>query len=300
MNNQQIANTQAGRHLGKAVGDYSDQYDPSLIQPVERKLNRLDYDIDDSNLPFTGLDAWNAYEVSFLTTKGLPVSGVMKIVYPCTSKYIVESKSLKLYLNSFNMTKMGDTRDEAIDAVIKAVERDLSKALETDVICSLHFEGQTEPLSIFKQFTDILYLTDYEAVEFNNFNEDPNILKPTPTTHILERRIKSDLLRSNCRVTNQPDWGDIYIYFKGKTDINLESLLKYLVSFRKENHFHEEVCEMIYKRLLTALNPDELMVCCLYTRRGGIDINPIRATHSHLIPINLSTPDIMCNKTLRQ
>jgi 7-cyano-7-deazaguanine reductase len=300
MNNQQQANNQASRHLGKAVGDYSDQYDPSLLQPVERKLNRLDYDIDDNNLPFTGIDAWNAYEVSFLTTNGLPISGVMKIVYPCTSQYIVESKSLKLYLNSFNMTKMGNTRDEAIEAVIKAVEDDLSVALKADVKCSIHFEGEATPVNIFGGYTDILYLTDYESIEFNHFNEDPSILIPVPTIHNVQRRIKSDLLRSNCRVTNQPDWGDIYIHFKGNTDLDIDSLLKYLVSFRKENHFHEEVCEMIYKRLLTVLNPDELMVCCLYTRRGGIDINPIRASHTHLIPHNLSDAGTICNKTLRQ
>jgi 7-cyano-7-deazaguanine reductase len=300
MSNQQQANNQASRHLGKAVGDYSDQYDPSLLQPVERKLNREDYNIDDNNLPFVGIDAWNAYEVSFLTSKGLPISGLMKIVYPCDSPTIVESKSLKLYLNSFNMTKMGDTRQEAINNVINAVEKDLSTALQTNVKCALHFEGEAEPVNIFGGYTDILHLSDYESMEFTHFNEDPNILKPVLSIHKVQRRIKSDLLRSNCRVTNQPDWGDIYIHFKGNTDIDVDSLLQYMVSFRKENHFHEEVCEMIYTRLHTLLNPDELMVCCLYTRRGGIDINPIRATHTHLIPDNLSNPNIICNKTLRQ
>ncbi len=283
--------------LGKKVSALN-VYHPSVLVAVPRIENRVQYNIDENCLPFVGRDVWNAYEVSFLTNKGLPITLVAKIVYNCCNKYIVESKSLKLYLNSFNMMKYGNTIEEAKEIVKRIIEIDLTKLLDTNVVVSFHEKsGGTK---IYKDFIDIKDLIDLNDIEFNNFNESPNLLKFNEIEESRFINIRTNILRSNCKVTHQPDWGTAFIYIKSKNMIDLKSLIQYIVSFRNENHFHEEVCEMIYKRLYDILKPEELMVTCIYTRRGGIDICPSRATHLHLIDSNLIDPNISVEKLLNQ
>jgi len=293
----------AGKHLGQTVGQYSDTYDPSLLVKVPRYMNRDTYDIKESDLPFVGYDIWNAYEVSTMTKKGLPVSGVLKIAYPCESQYHVESKSIKLYLNSFNMERLGHTAQDCIEKIEKTITSDLNNLLETNVSVKLHTPSKLDPYANdtwigFQNYISIDQCVDLDSIDFSAYKSDAKQLKTT--TRVKEAWYHSDLLRSNCRVTNQPDWGDIYVYMKGKCTITPKSLAKYIVSHRKVSHFHEEICEMVYKHLWDKLKPEELMVTCLYTRRGGIDINPTRASHESLLDEEFIHVQFLNQKTLRQ
>lgn len=299
-----LDNSRISKVLGQTV-TYPKYYDPSILVSEPRQNNRTHLEIDDNDLPFVGADVWNAYEVSTLTNKGLPVAGVMKIIYPCSSKYIVESKSIKLYLNSFNMSKMGDTVEQAIANVKKIVADDLGKLLETTVQVELLTDDQVvqhKPVSPNRSMYETLELIpDAEDIEFDTYVETPGLLEVFSDAEVESSKFyHTSLLKSNCRVTSQPDWGDCYIYMKSKKRVNRMSLLKYLVSFRDECHFHEEICETIYKRLLDTYEPTDLMVMCLYARRGGIDINPIRANKPQLLQRNLTHPEIPHFKTSKQ
>lgn len=291
----------AGKHLGKVGGEgYSDQYNAELLVAVPRYLNREAYGIEESNLPFVGVDAWNAYEVSAITKKGQPVAGMLKIVCPADTEFHVESKSIKLYLNSLNMTPMGQTAKECIKEIETTVAKDLTELLGGTVTCT--FFGNTyTPEFEFDGFTDLGATVHLDDIEFTAFKSDAGQLEiggelPMSVT----TKVSSNLLRSNCRVTNQPDWGDIYIHMQGHNSIKLESLAKYIVSHRTVSHFHEEICEMVFTHLQQAYQPEKLMVACLYTRRGGLDINPIRATHKDMIPGWFIDSGKRMRKTLRQ
>lgn len=264
----------ASKHLGKK-SRVSEEYDKSLLVAVLRKENRDIYSINSENLPFSGFDVWHAYEFSCLTEKGIPVTRVIKLKYGCESPFIVESKSLKLYLNSFNMTKYGKTTDECLCICKNIIEKDLSELLKTEVNVEF-LNDNSECRYIFNEYTNLTDKIDENELEIVDFSENPKLLE-VELSDFREYKIKFTSLRSNCRVTHQPDFGDVFIYYKSAKHIKESSLLKYLVSFRKEYHFHEECCEMIYKRLYDLLEvTDELAVCAMYTRRGGIDINPIR------------------------
>ena len=294
----------AGKHLG-ANSTYSENYDYDLLVRIPRNLNREAYDIDETNLPFVGYDVWNAYEVSAITKSGRPVTGMMKISYPCDSKYHVESKSIKLYLNSFNMTRLGATEEECVKSIEDTTSSDLSKLLDCEVKCKIHrtvdYGAFSENNHIpFQGFVNIETLTDLDKIKFNTYKSDASQLEVVDTKDDEITLLHSDLLRSNCRVTNQPDWGDVYICIDGDKTITPESLAKYIVSHRQVSHFHEEICEMVFKHIHDAVKPKALMVACLYTRRGGIDINPIRATHKHLFETEFVSPEFINEKTLRQ
>ena len=287
----------ASKHLGKVGGDgYSDQYNPDLLVKIPRNLNREGYGL--TGKEFTGVDVWNAYEVSAITTKGQPVAGMLKIVCPSDSENHVESKSIKLYLNSFNMTKIGDTAADCISGIEARVKRDLDQLLDTSTTVTFFAsEFETEPLSFSDEYQDIADITKLDDIDFTAFKSDADQLE---TGEGGELKVRSNLLRSNCRVTNQPDWGDVFIYIKGEEVPSAESLAKYIVSHRTVSHFHEEICEMVFAHLTERFKPEQLMVACLYTRRGGIDINPIRATHQMLIPEFFTNPNYTIRKTLRQ
>lgn len=291
---KELDNSNISVHLGKS-SQYKSQYDPSLLVREPRQSNRTHLDIQDDNLPFGGMDVWNAYETSGLLHNGVPFTGVLKLIVPADSKYIVESKSYKLYLNSFNMTKLGteigDTQG-AIYELESKVTQDLSKLLETRVSCKflLNSRIKAKELAGFDfcgedifSFTDIDGWSD-EIANCDTYKETPDLLDIISTNYQLGTyKFYSGVLKSNCRVTSQPDWGDVFITIKGQNVPTESSLLKYIVSFRDECHFHEEICETIYKRLWDLCKPTELKVKCLYARRGGIDINPIRVSHDHLL-----------------
>lgn len=306
MDNQEELNKLVGVHLGKA-GDGSavkpyvtpDEVDPSLLVSVPRHLNRTGYGIHEEELPFVGMDAWNSYEFSTLQKNGFPISGWLKFTYSSSTPNIVESKSVKLYLNSFNMARLIDSKED-LWKIEEQVERDIAKAVggEVGVYIAIGDVDTVKPMR-----GDFMSLENYcnvDKMSFDRYNESSDILEVVPSIGRYERW-RSHSLRSNCRVTNQPDWGDVYIHIKGEKAVTPESLLQYIVSMRKENHFHEEIAECIYKRLWDLLEPEELLVTCLYTRRGGIDINPTRASN---YPLLNQAPIIdaynFCEKTARQ
>ena len=293
----------ASKHLGKVGGDgYKDSYSPELLVKVPRYLNREGYGLTSDS--FVGVDTWNCYEVSAITTKGQPVAGMLKIVCPSNSEYHVESKSIKLYLNSFNMTRITDNARDCISGIEARVKRDLDELLETNTTVSFYAsEEEGEALS-FVNYTDLGDIVNLDEIDFTAFKSDASQLESYKAKKVNlawpELRLKSNLLRSNCRVTNQPDWGDVYIKIKGENLPTADSLAKYIVSHRTVSHFHEEICEMVYKHLTDAYQPEELMVACLYTRRGGLDINPVRASHNMLIPAMFEEKEFRLAKTLRQ
>jgi 7-cyano-7-deazaguanine reductase len=290
----------AGKHLGKVGGDgYSDQYNPELLVKIPRYLNREGYGL--TGKEFVGVDVWNCYEVSAITTKGQPVAGMLKIVCPSDSENHVESKSIKLYLNSFNMTRLGDTAKDCINAIEARVKRDLDELLETNTTVTFFADAKDGDALSFQGFTNIADAANLDEIDFTAFKSDSSQLEGGYKPEVGdELRVYSNLLRSNCRVTNQPDWGDVYIYMKGEDLPTPDSLAKYIVSHRTVSHFHEEICEMVYAHLTERFSPERLMVSCLYTRRGGLDINPIRASHSFAIPDFFTNPNFRIEKTLRQ
>lgn len=291
---------------GKTMMRYEtpDQIDPSLLVGIPRHLNRTQYNLTGDE--FVGQDTWNSYEFSCLLDNGFPLSGWLRWSYPADSENIVESKSAKLYLNSYNMAKMGATIEEAVESVENQVHYDMRTVLglrETfDIDVRLYLKedlfGIAQPMA--GTYIPLEEYVDVENMIFNHYNEDPAILQVVDASD-KPYRYKSNSLRSNCRVTNQPDWGDIYVHIKGDKTVTPESLLQYIVSMRKENHFHEEICECVYKRLSDLLEPVELVVACLYTRRGGIDINPIRASDWDLVWKNgIADAGLLTAKTMRQ
>ena len=308
MNNQEELNKLVSVHLGKA-GDGTvvkpyvtpDDVDPSLLVAVPRSLNRVGYGIQEDDLPFAGIDAWNSYEFSTLLTNGYPVSGWLKFTYPSDTPNIVESKSVKLYLNSYNMARLISSQDD-MWKVLDKISEDLSNATGGPVGVSF-FDGRdvetTKPIK--GDFTSLESFCNVEEMKFDQYNESADILQPQAAVGGVFKW-RSHSLRSNCRVTNQPDWGDVYIHIAGHRTVSPESLLQYIVSMRKENHFHEEICECIYKRLWDMLTPTELLVACLYTRRGGIDINPVRASDTGLLHMlaPIANPGNASTKTARQ
>lgn len=311
MSNTVLDNSHITKHLGQ-TSQYKSTYDPDLLVREPRSNNRQHLNIQDDDLPFVGFDTWNAYEVSGLTSNGLPVSAVAKIVYPCDSKYIVESKSIKLYFNSFNMQTCGDTTIEALNFIERTAAVDLSKLLETDVQVYLLQSHMIDRITNVKScnvfdsaYQTLENRTDVDTQQFKYYSELPDLLQVSPTSTSLREdyvlRWHSGLLKSNCRVTSQPDWGDVYIHMEGSGNTPCaNSMLQYIVSFRDECHFHEEICETIYTRLQQRYMPDRLAVTCLYARRGGIDINPCRASSVELLPSNLINIKIPHVKTAKQ
>lgn len=306
-NNQKQLNELVSVHLGKA-GDGTvvkpyvtpDEVDPGLLVSVPRHLNRTGYGIDDNDLPFCGVDAWNGYEFSTLLKNGFPVSGWIKFTYPSDTPNIVESKSVKLYLNSFNMARLVESTDE-MWLIEEMITKHLSDAVGGQAEVFIKWGDIDTVKPVIGDFVSLEHFCNIQNMTFDSYNESADILKVVPSIGRYERW-RSYSLRSNCRVTNQPDWGDVYVHIKGDKAVTPESLLQYIVSMRKENHFHEEICECIYKRLWDLLQPEELFVACLYTRRGGIDINPVRASDPKTLWKYGAIADVMnfCTKTPRQ
>lgn len=267
----------ASKFLGKRVSG-SENYDPSLLVAIPREENRKQYNLQNDKLPFCGWDIWHAYEFSAMTENGIPVTRLIKLKYSCNSEFLVESKSLKLYLNSFNMSRFGQNIEECLKICKSKIEKDLSEELQTEVRINF-IDNKTQKVQIFQNFQNIMQFVNEKDITVEKFKEAPEVLQTKENEETKEYYLTFDSLRSNCRVTHQPDFGDMFLYYKSKKHITEKSLVKYLSSFRSEYHFHEECCEMIFKRLSDILNKgDKLLICALYTRRGGIDICPSRWT----------------------
>jgi 7-cyano-7-deazaguanine reductase len=294
-----LDNKIAGKHLGQK-SDYAEKYDPSLLVAVPRQPNRDNIGVEEGKTPWKyAYDVWNCYEISSLLSNGQPFSGVGKLVYNGNSKCIVESKSLKLYLNSFNQTRT--KASSVIDAyreLKSIIEKDLSALLETDaritITPSAHVIAQTLPLRDYLRIdnghslADFTNIDGYSTKDLTEYNENPDLLVVTPSEHSEVICVHSANLFSRCQITNQPDHGDLFIAFKAQGKfISPEDLNAYIASIRGHSCFHEPTVETIYKHIHDRLNPEYLMVGALYTRRGGISIGPIRASDEHLIPYNV-------------
>lgn len=262
--------------LGKATR-YKSEYDPQLLCPVPRRAKREEIGLD-ADLPFSGVDIWNAYELSWLTSKGKPVVAMGEFRFPCESASLIESKSFKLYLNSFNQTRFDSF--ERVESVIAA---DLSRAAGAEVgvrlLGSDEFAGQ-RLVEFPGECIDGLDI----AVE--HYALDPTLLSGAAESGtIAEETLYSHLLKSNCLVTSQPDWASVLIRYRGGR-IDREALLRYLISFRQHNEFHEQCVERIFADLMRHCRPQKLSVYARYTRRGGLDINPFRSNFE-AEPVNL-------------
>ena len=255
--------------LGKQV-DYEFEYNPDLLQGVPRSLSRDTLNLAGSGLPFDGIDTWTGYELSWLNLKGKPNVAILECHVPITSKNLIESKSFKLYLNSFNQTKFASAED-----VRQVLQADLSACAGEPVEVKLILPEQFSSLQ-FQEFNGTLL--DSLDVEIDQYSPNTQYLTVAKSEAGVQETLVSHLLKSNCLITSQPDWASIQIRYEGKA-IEHEGLLKYLISFRQHNEFHEQCVERIYNDIMQHCQPDKLTVCARYTRRGGLDINPFRSNY---------------------
>lgn len=249
--------------LGKTIS-YPKTYDPSLLFPIPRREKRVEMEIAEE-LPFNGVDIWHAYELSWLNSKGKPQIAMATLRVPCSSPNLIESKSLKIYLNSFNQTRFATDEDVKL-----TMERDLSAIAGAPVNVMLITPDHFGNLPICPARGQCLDTLD---IDIDMYSVTPDFLKTIDRE--VEEHLHSNLLKSNCPCTGQPDWATIEISYSGP-QIDHEGLLKYLVSFRDHNDFHEQTIERIFLDIQRQCHPKTLTVFGRYTRRGGLDINPFR------------------------
>jgi len=253
---------------------YISSYDVSLLFPIARSESRKALGIS-SDLPFYGYDIWTGYELSWLNTKGKPVIAVAEFKIPCDSPCIVESKSFKLYLNSFNQTRFS-----GLDDVKNTLLKDLSAVAGSEV--GVDLRSLSDSNLLVDATYDALCLDELE-IDVDTYHPDPSLLTADTSEDVVEV-LCSHLLKSNCPVTGQPDWATLFVEYSG-AKINHESLLRYVISFREHQDFHEHCVERIFVDLLRTCKPTKLSVYARYTRRGGLDINPFRSTELAAKPI---------------
>ncbi len=258
--------------LGQAVA-YRDTYAPELLFPIARQLKRDELGIRADALPFVGEDLWNAYEISWLDPRGKPVVALGEFRVPANSPRLIESKSLKLYLNSFNQQRMGSA-----DEVRARIADDLSAAAGAAVgVVLVPLGARPQRSSGYPQGECV----DDLEIAIDTYQPAPEALRAQGAE--VEETLYSHLLKSNCLVTGQPDWGMLVVRYRGPA-IDREGLLRYVVSFRAHNEFHEQCVERVFSDIMAHCRPRELAVWARYTRRGGLDINPFRASHAGLRP----------------
>lgn len=270
--------------LGKPAR-YADQYDPTLLFPIARAPKRQEIGIA-GPLPFFGADLWTAFELSWLNPRGKPQIAIAHFTIPCETPNIIESKSLKLYLGSFNGTTFASA-----DAVRERLRTDLGEAV---------WRGAPAPSTVGVRLL-LPDLFDREPVheldglsldrldiECSEYTPAPQLLTSAVDEQPVEEVLTSNLLKSNCLVTGQPDWGSVQIRYTGP-QIEQGGLLRYLVSFRNHNEFHEQCVERIFMDIWRQCKPSRLAVYARYTRRGGLDINPLRTSHPMALPANVRT-----------
>jgi len=263
--------------LGKPSA-YKTEYDPTLLFPIPRQPKRAEIGLaEGTRAPFFGVDVWNAYEVSWLNQKGKPQVAIANFIIPSDTPNIIESKSFKLYLNAFNQTRVASP-----EALQQLLHHDLSEAVggtvQVRLVTEADFAGQ-------KMGELDGLLLDRLDIEVDRYEPAPDLLRAAQNEPPVEETLVSHLLKSNCLVTGQPDWGSVQIRYVG-APIDQEGLLKYLISFRNHNEFHEQCVERIFMDVMRACKPVKLAVYARYTRRGGLDINPFRTNFNTPWPDN--------------
>lgn len=284
--------------LGQATV-YLDQYDASLLFPIARAAKRVELGVKGA-LPFLGADMWTAFELSWLNLRGKPQVALARFTVPCETPNIIESKSFKLYLNSFNNTRFADV--ESVKARLRtdlsgAVWRDVEKNVSPDAAAPAFDATVTTPLSIgvtllLPELFDREPIYELDGLSLDRLDIEcahntpaPELLQVVPDEAPVSEVLVSNLLKSNCPVTGQPDWASVQISYSG-APIDQERLLQYLVSFRNHNEFHEQCVERIFMDIWTRCQPTRLAVYARYTRRGGLDINPFRTSSAQALPAN--------------
>ena len=267
------------------VATYADRYDAALLYPLPRAAQRALIGVTDRPI-FLGADLWTAYELSWLNARGKPQVALGRFTVPSESTHLVESKSLKLYLNSFNNTVFAD-----IDAVRQTLQKDLSEAVwrggvvKSSVGVQLMSPEQYAKEKIAEM--DGLSL-DRLDLDCSHYQPAPELLSAASNEAPVTETLYSNLLKSNCLVTGQPDWGSVSISYSG-AQIEQAGLLQYIVSFRNHNEFHEHCVERIFMDIWTRCKPTKLTVYARYTRRGGVDINPWRSSYAQGLPAQVRT-----------
>lgn len=253
--------------LGKS-SEYPDSYDPELLFPVPRDINRRRIGLDDGRWPWFGEDLWQGWEISWLRPGGVPAVAWAEIYVPAASPSIIESKSMKLYLNSLNQAVFSSA-----ERVAEVIAQDLSSCSGAAVSVKLH--SVDEGVRLVGR-PEGFVLIDDEPIEDVAYEYHPEVLSVASQEPVTER-LCSHLLKSNCPVTGQPDWATLLVEYTGPA-IDRASLLRYVVGFRQTQDFHEHCVETIFTDLMARCKPGNLTVCARYTRRGGLDINPLRST----------------------
>lgn len=291
-----IASKSLGSSASYAI--HTDSHDATLLNPMPRKLAREGWNI--SGDEFVGYDTWHCHEATFLLDNGAPIAGTLKYVYPCNSEYMVESKSAKLYLNTFDMCKMGSTVKTAIHNYVMQVKTDLEKALQTNVDVEFFKSGE-EAMGVFPMagYLDLQEFlgTDIESLEIADYNAAQNHLKFEKAAYagfahnakndkpVYVNKFFTNALRSRCRHTKQKDTGAAYIMINTCDSVVCPaSLYKQIVSLREVNEFHEFCAEKLYTEIMACPEVESCCVTLLYSRRGSLDINPCRSTTHDLLP----------------
>jgi len=307
-----IASKSLGSSASYAV--YTDRHDASLLNPMPRKLAREGWNIKGDE--FVGYDTWHCHEATFLLNSGAPIAGTLKYVYPSNSKYMVESKSAKLYLNTFDMCKMGQSVDTAIQNYEAQVKADLEKVLETNVEVKFFKSGEDES-GIFPMAGYIDLFTflgkDVEGIDITDYNAEHNHLEFTKANYsgfgysvkdnkaLYANRFFTNALRSRCRHTKQKDTGAAYISINTVDSVLCPiSLFKQIISLREVNEFHEFCAEKLYTEIIKCPEVESCCVTLLYARRGSLDINPCRATSHDLLPPVLYNTKYYTKKAMGQ
>ena len=281
--------------LGEQTTDYPTEYSPETLYPIARSMGRDAIGWQDDKLA-VGVDWWQAFEISWLNPQGISQVAIARFSIPASSPFIVESKSLKLYLNSINFTEFASWND-----VQALIAKDLSACLQADVQVELFglnddLNGNETELLIAQpegvcidealaDSTDKVALTEHPDASLLSASEEIEASSKSIANEGMQPyTFYSNLLRSNCPVTNQPDWGTLAVSITTDKPFNNASMLRYILSFRQHNGFHEQCVEQIFADLSQYYQPSELMVRAWYTRRGGIDINPCRVSDISLLP----------------
>ena len=280
-----LTDAAGGSPLGHAAR-YADQYDPGLLYPMPRAPQRAGIGLAVANVPFFGADLWTAFELAWLNPRGKPMLAICHVTVPCESTHIVESKSFKLYLNSFSGTRFADATE-----VRERIRADVDEAVwrGSPVPASVGVKLIAPELFDREPIHELSGLSlDRLDIECSRYAPAPELLMAAFDEQPVSEVLTSNLLKSNCPVTGQPDWGSVQIAYSGP-QIEQGGLLQYIVSFRDHNEFHEHCVERIFMDLQRRCKPVKLTVYARYTRRGGLDINPFRTSHPQTLPHNVRT-----------
>jgi 7-cyano-7-deazaguanine reductase len=296
----------AAKTLGSAnsYAVYTDTFDPSQLNPMPRALARGDWGIKGDE--FVGYDTWHCHEATFLLNNGLPMAGTLKIVCPASSEFMVESKSFKLYLNTFDMCKMGDTIPQAIENYEKQVAKDISACIGAEAKVAFFRQGEEkmyegDPGAFYVDMLRLIGNKNLEAMEVTDYDGKETHFKVVPGESGEDLFVMTNLLRSRCRHTKQKDTGAAYFRIVTKKGtVDLESLLKEVIALREVNEFHEFCSEKLFKAITNHPDVEDCVVMLLYARRGSLDINPVRASKEYLIPKELIDTGFYTKKAMGQ